>query len=264
MDEPEDINGKQTAPQKRWPWIVLPLLLLLFAINHLEYHSRVRRQQKNIPSDLTVRLENNLMSGHTSIGIEEKKCGEKEVGLLHFSLLGQWVFTARKTTVPCPPLILSQNGKTVSCIGFMYPLEAGKKIKTFCLMRTTQTCCYGPRPQYNQYLLVEMKTPVKFERLAPVVVKGKFIIDPQPSQGYIYRMEGESVVPVADDGPEENPAELSAKIKLPLFDFAGLEAVRNLSKHTLPPELLAWDNREVLVAGYFSGREETRFLICRN
>ena len=46
-------------------------------------------------------------------------------------------------------------------------------------------------------LPVEMKEPVKFERFAPVTVNGRFFVDPQPKQGYIYRMEGESVASAA-------------------------------------------------------------------
>ena len=75
----------------------------------------------------------------------------------------------------CPKAIQALSGHTVSCIGFMYPLEAGSKIKEFCLLRSTQTCCYGPRPQFNQYLLVECRKPVSFERFAPIIVQGSLL-----------------------------------------------------------------------------------------
>jgi len=263
MDVTEHIEPIIHDRRRRWPWVVLPLLLLLFAANHLEHYFRSQRLARNATDGLTVRAETNLLTGHTSIGIAEQKSGKSASGLLHFAVLGQWNYTS-KTPGTCPSAIMALNGKIVSCIGFMYPLEAGKEIKTFCLMRTTQTCCYGPRPQYNQYLLTEMKSPVKFERLAPVVVSGKFVVDPQPSQGFIYRLEGETVTPIADDGPEENPAEVSKRTKLPLFDFSLLSGMENQSQRRLSPELLKWDGQTVLAAGYFADREGTQFLICRN
>jgi hypothetical protein len=134
----------------------------------------------------------------------------------------------------------------------MYPLEAGSKLKTFCLLRTTQTCCYGPRPQYNQYLLVEMKEPAKFDRLAPVIVRGKFYPEAQPAQGFIYRMEGESVTPIEDDAPDVNPAEAAQNEGLPLFDFAMLAALDNGTT----PALRALDGTRVVVAGYILNRVE--------
>jgi len=252
MSESEVHNHNLAGHRKRWPFIVLPLLLLLFAANHLEHHWRQQKlqQDNSVP---VVQTETNLLTGHTSIGIEENLKSDKRSTVLHFAALGKWVYSP-KAPPPCPAGLHELNGREVTCVGFMYPLEAGTAIKTFCLMRTTQTCCYGPRPQYNQYLLVEMKTPTKFERLAPVAVKGKFIIDPQPSQGYIYRMEGNTVVSAADDTPDENPTEAAAKNNLPLFDFSLLNTVA-ASEHKLPPQLAVWDQRTVLASGYFSGRD---------
>ena len=73
----------------------------------------------------------------------------------------------------------------------MYPLQQGDAIQYFCLLRTTQTCCYGPRPQFNQYVFVEMDKPTPFHRLDPVACVGKFRVEPTPDEGYIYRMVGE-------------------------------------------------------------------------
>ena len=204
---------------------------------------------------MAVRLEGNPYSGHMTIGIEEgaAKGGDS---LLRFSLLGQWKYDP-KAPSPCPSQVQGLNRRKVSCLGFMYPLESGPELKTFCLMRTTQTCCYGPRPQYNQYLLVEMKSPVKFERLTPVVVQGRFVVDPRPSEGYIYRLEGASVTPVAEDEPEGAPADEAAKAGLPLFDFAQLETAWKDNKNELPAALRALDNKSVLVAGYFFDRVDT-------
>ena len=249
----EEVNRNCRGRRRRWPFFVLLLLLLLIAVNHMEYRWRLQRLQQNGGLAPVVRIETNLL-GHTFIGIEEKEQAGEGSPILHFALLEQWVYTPQSPP-PCPSGLSKLNGKEVTCIGFMYPLEEGNSIKTFCLIRTTQTCCYGPRPQYNQYLLVEMKMPVKLERLAPVAVTGKFIIDPQPSQGYIYRMEGAKAVSAADEAPDEKPADVAARTRLPLFDFAALGTVESAQK--LPPELLSLDQRTVLVAGYISGRDDT-------
>ena len=249
----EEIHSDCRGRCRRWPFFVLLLLLLLITANHMEYHWRLQRLQQDSGFAPVVRIETNPL-GHTFIGIEEKIQSGEGSTVLHFALLEQWVYTPQLPP-PCPSGLSKLNDKEVTCVGFMYPLEEGNSIKTFCLMRTTQTCCYGPRPQYNQYLLVEMKTPVKFERMAPVAVKGKFIIDPQPSQGYIYRIEGSKVVSAADEAPDENPAVVAARTRLPLFDFAALSTVESSQK--LTAELLALDRRTVLVAGYFSGRDDS-------
>ena len=230
----------------------VPLLLLLFAANHLEYHFRQQRLKSHDAAGMAIRLESNPLSGHMTIGIEEGSSNEGD-SLLHFASLGQWEYDP-KAPSECPKQIQALSGRNTSCLGFMYPLESGAELKTFCLMRSTQTCCYGPRPQYNQYLLVEMKSPVKFERLTPVVVHGRFIVDPQPSQGYIYRMEGVGVTPVEDDEPDGNPADEATKAGLPLFDFAQLETA--WKDKEIPAALKALDGKSVMVAGYFFERAD--------
>ena len=233
----------------------LPLLVLLFVANHLEYYHRIKTPaNKSIPN-VVVRSENNFLPSHKTIGIDEKASDNTGSVFLRFATLGLWDFDP-KTLSLCPAEIQRISDRDVSCIGFMYPLEAGTKLKSFCLLRTTQTCCYGPRPQYNQYLLVEMKEPAKFERLKPVVVQGKFFVDPQPSQGFIYRMEGKSVVPIVEDEPDVNPADAARKANLPLFDFAPLAEMGKQNSDTVPGQLQALDDKQVLVAGYFLNRVE--------
>jgi hypothetical protein len=204
---------------------------------------------------VVVQSENNFLPSHKTIGIDEKALESSSPVFLRFATLGLWAFDP-KTPTTCPSEIQQISGKQVSCIGFMYPLEAGTKLKTFCLLRTTQTCCYGPRPQYSQYLLVEMKEPVKFERLKPVVVDGKFFVDPQPSQGFIYRMEGKSVVPIVEDEPDMDPAEAARKANLPLFDFAWLAEMGREKSDSVPSRLQALDGKLVLFAGYYLNRIE--------
>jgi len=145
--------------------------------------------------DVTIKIrdEGNLVSGHNTIGIDEDHLSATgEIPLLPFSLLSKWKYDP-ETRPPCLDKIIAENGKMAKVVGFMYPLESGDRIRSFCLLRTTQTCCYGPRPQWSQYLLVEIETPVPFTRFAPVVVTGKFVVDPKPEEGYVYRLEATSV-----------------------------------------------------------------------
>ncbi|MEW6262203.1 MAG: DUF3299 domain-containing protein [Thermodesulfobacteriota bacterium] len=130
-------------------------------------------------------------AGHETIGIEEKSIDTKKhkLGLLTFSILSAWVFNPNAPSAP-PPEIREWDGRKVQITGFMYPLQEGKEIRYFCLLRTTQTCCYGPRPQFNQYVFVEMNSPTLFRRLSPVTCAGLFKVDPEPEDGFIYRMEG--------------------------------------------------------------------------
>jgi hypothetical protein len=226
--------------------------LLLFAANHTEYYFRSERLKKRDPADIAVRVESQAISGHATIGIEESG-KDKNAAFLRFAALSEWSCDP-KSPSKCPPQIQKLSGKNFSCLGFMYPLEPGSVIKNFCLMRSTQTCCYGPRPQYNQYIFTEMREPVKFERLAPVLVTGRFVVDPQPSQGFIYRMEAVSAAPAEGDTADVSPEEEAAKSGLPLFDFSPLRAAFDNPSAGLPAALAALDGKEALAAGYFFER----------
>ena len=136
--------------------------------------------------------------GHETIGIDEDSMSAdtgKEVQLT-FRTLMVWKYDA--DTNPPPPEDISElNDRMVRLVGFMYPLQEGADIKYFCLLRTTQTCCYGPRPQYNQYVFVEMEKPTRFHRLDPVSCVGRFKVEPTPEEGFIFRMEGKTCKSVA-------------------------------------------------------------------
>jgi len=136
-------------------------------------------------------------AGHKTIGIDESSIVE-EAGRelpLTFSTLMTWKYEVGNNPSP-PENVTKLDGRNVRLTGFMYPLQEGKSIQYFCLLRTTQTCCYGPRPQYNQYVFVEMQKPTTFYRLDPVSCMGKFRVDPAPDEGFIYRMEGKACEPV--------------------------------------------------------------------
>jgi len=235
------------------------LLGVLFAADY--GHGLMSNQfgnRKSPPIRMNVRTEVGA-AGHSTIGIDEKSLSSDSARrFLHFSTLGQWEYSS-ESRPPCPKAIQELSGKSFDCVGFMYPLRTGEKIKDFCLLRSTQTCCYGPRPQFNQYILVEMTEPVKFERLSPVMVSGKLFVEPRPRDGYIYRMEGTSVASVGDDTPEVDPAKASKQAGLPLFDYAALAGMANRAKSkSVPAKLRSMSGRKVILAGYCVGRSDSK------
>lgn len=233
-------------------WVVLALITGLIAANHTEFALRSRRTAAAAGDGVQVRIEDDGISGHRTIGIAESSGSPSGTRFLSYSLLGRWAYDPQ-THGACPPEIQAEDGRPATCIGFMYPLEPGAALKTFCLLRTTQTCCYGPRPNWNQYLLVEMSAPVRFERLKPVTVTGVFHVDPRPEEGYIYRLEGRIMTPAADTMPEMDPAEAARKAGLPLLDI-GLLADRQAGSAGLPDGLKILEGRRVVVAGYLFDR----------
>lgn len=235
----------------------LPIIIALFAADYA-YSFIMQRNNNKSTLNISVRSETGV-TGHNTIGIDENALGSGSgEHFLHFATLGEWNFTV-DSKPPCPKPIQSLNGRKFECVGFMYPLQTGEKIKDFCLLRSTQTCCYGPRPQFNQYILVEMKEPVKFERLTPVMINGKFFVEPRPDDGYIYRMEGQSLSAVGDDVPDVDPVKSAKQAKLPLFDYAPLMAMAKKPKSDgIAKSLLAISDKQVVVAGYCVSRSASQ------
>ncbi|HLK58608.1 MAG TPA: DUF3299 domain-containing protein [Chthonomonadaceae bacterium] len=231
---------------------MLFVLGVVCLINHGDslLRRRIEAGQSADTLNINVQSEGSLL-GHNSIGIDENSLSAPGAErFLHFSTLGQWDFEKEKPTA-CPKPIQDLTGQKFSSVGFMYPLEAGEKVKTFCLLRSTQTCCYGPRPQYNQYMLIEMKTPVAFERMTPILVNGTFFVEPKPEDGYIYRMEADAVRPVDSDAPDIDPVSAAKQAKLPLFDYApltGMGAKRD--QKAIPEALQALSGKTVVLGGY--------------
>lgn len=172
-------------------------------------------------------------SGHRSIGVESGAVGRGE-NLVPFSDLAKWDFSADCPS-SAPALILSLHGQDLTLLGFMFPLAEGEAIKAFCLMSTTQTCCYGPKPQFNQFVLVETPVPIAFERLRPVRVKGRFFVEPRPLDGYIYRLEATSVLPAAD----QVFALASAAVGTPAFHWSWMDELRPTQRPKSVQELVA-------------------------
>lgn len=217
------------------------LLAAVLLANHLEYDRHQERIRASAASGVVVRSETGA-GGHASIGIAE------DAAAFSFAQLGRWDFSPSGGP-PCPPEVQAHDGQPRTLVGFMYPLAQGERISSFCLLRSTQTCCYGPKPQFSQYLLVETREPVAFERLRPVVVTGRFRVDPQPGQGYIYRFEDATVAAVGEEAGPVDPAAYARDHHLGLWDWAWLGALAGQERRAAPADLLARDGAAMVVAG---------------
>ncbi len=182
-----------------------------------------------------------------------------------FEILQTWDYSTERNII-VPFEVKRLHEQTIAIAGFMFPLEEGEKIGAFCLMATTQVCCYGPKPQFNQFILVESSEKVTFERIRPVKVVGKFFIDPQPQDGYIFRMQAEKVIQAA--APKiivyADPGNAS------LMPWSVLEklrpaSVQDIASCRIPRELIALDQKKVTVGGHYLGQfdvaENVAFMI---
>lgn len=113
-----------------------------------------------------------------------------------------------------------------------------------------------------------MKEPVKFQRLTPVMISGKFFVDPKPDDGYIYRMEGTSLSDVGEDTPDVDPVKASKHSRIPLFDYAPLMGMASKSKSAgVSSALSSLSGKQVIVAGYCVSRsssETPRLIVAKS
>lgn len=184
--------------------VVVILFMALICLGQGQWQVSYAQEKTDKKGDskatkVRVRKEKGV-AGHNTIGIDEDSVvvdTTKELQLT-FSTLMTWEYEVDNNTSP-PESVRKLDGSQVRITGFMYPLQEGKSIQYFALLRTTQTCHYGPRPQYNQFVFVEMAKPTKFYRLDPISCTGKFWVDPAPDEGFIYRMEGETCEPIEQE-----------------------------------------------------------------
>jgi len=174
-------------------WLAIGLSLIILVRSPMRISTAQEegnRKSDKVPAGSII-IEEKGPAGHSTIGISEEVVVDDSQGetALTFKSLMAWEYD-EIVNPPPPEDIRKLNGRKVRLVGFMYPLQEGAAISYFCLLRTTQTCCYGPQPQFNQYVFVEMKRPTQFYRLDPVSCVGTLKVEPSPEEGYIYRMEG--------------------------------------------------------------------------
>ncbi|MDA3959741.1 MAG: DUF3299 domain-containing protein [Planctomycetota bacterium] len=201
----------------------------------------------------------------TSASSDELKAGAGSQ--LHFSSLSAWAFDpalAPTQQIEAPPALAALSGHEVQVMGFMYPLQQGAAIEHFMLMQSTQTCCYGPAPEYNRYVLVTMDgTAVPYDPQQPVIIHGRFHIDPQPDDGYIYRLEGARFETVLQDDSNEGERDPS-QTEVPLIDLAILTGLKEGA--SIPPAIAALHDTEASVRGFnmLSASQKRRVVIGRD
>ena len=245
------------------PWAVIAIVCWLFmgfSIYRIVFPAAVPFSRNGISLANARITESQGPEGHKSITIAINGKAEN-LALLPFSDLEVWKFDPLSPSSP-PASVQRRHAQMLSMIGFMYPLNEGEQISAFCLMATTQTCCYGPKPQFNQFALVECKQPVPFERMRPVLVTGVFYVEPSPKDGYIFRFEADSVQPIGQQLYATANIDSSTPV-LDWFWFNQLQPQQRtdsrdpqefFSRINVPDSLQQLDNREVIVQGYQVGR----------
>ncbi len=179
-----------------------------------------------------------------------------DVANVRFAQLGKWAADEHGEFPPAPVDVAALQEKEVYIVGFMYPLESGAEISKFKLMRLTQTCCWGPQPEYNQFVLVIMSHKVKFERIKPVAVLGKFFVECKPVAGYIYRMAGSESAAVVEEAQVKAIDYASLEEKgIPRLDLALMEKLlypelNNGRIENWPKEVLELEGKTVFAEGY--------------
>ncbi len=209
-------------------------------------------------------------AGHLTFGIEEASL-DNIAGItnVRFSLLKTWQLENDIAAAPValkagppPEAVKALDRKEICIIGFMFPSEAegAVHVRSFFLVPTTQTCCYGPRPEYNQIVIVTLPEEIQYVRFKPIIVRGDFFVEPMIKDGYIYRMEGLEVAVAVEEEPVQTVdyAEIEKK-GYTRFDFGLLEHLDNCSfddrgNFIFPDELQSLQGKKVVVQGYYIGR----------
>jgi len=106
--------------------------------------------------------------------------------------LGGWDFDERKEQ-PIPDYILALDGKMITMRGFMMPDIDFEHIRTFHLVRSLYSCCFGAPPQLNEILRVTLRDPEGMDYTYQTVeVTGRLQVVFEMEDGLVedlYRME---------------------------------------------------------------------------
>jgi hypothetical protein len=104
------------------------------------------------------------------------------------------------TSGPIPANVLALDGRRVCLTGYMLPirLENGL-VKDFLLLRNQMMCCYGRRPELNEWVVVKMAGPGVPNRMdTPLKLYGTLHVgekfENQVFEG-LYLLDGEKISP---------------------------------------------------------------------
>jgi hypothetical protein len=244
--------------RKLFPVIVL-LLIVVFAANHVEQFLRSRENQKDPAGEgVAIAVKTEPGEGeHFEIAVDEgnlKLPGKEPV--VRFSDLRSWTFDPVKKNEP-PEAVKALHGKRVAVAGFM---EArGDEAMSFSLIRAHHPGEeHGARKSLepNERIRIDLPDPVPVERTRPVLVRGRFFTDPKPVDGYLCRVEGESLETAGLGAPAGVP---EAGPVLPTVDFFWLEDMEVQDSRggdvEFPEAFLALDGKRVRIEGFIVDRD---------
>lgn len=124
--------------------------------------------------------------------LQRRLAASEEPYLIDMHDLGGWDFDERKKQ-PIPEYILALDGKMVTMRGFMMPDIDFEHIRTFHLVRSLYSCCFGAPPQLNEILRVKLRDEDGMDYTYQTVeVTGRLQIVFEMEDGLVedlYRME---------------------------------------------------------------------------
>lgn len=117
---------------------------------------------------------------------------------LRFESLTAWKYT--KGLDGMPPEVRALAGRKVSMVGFMLPIDEVKDIRSFLLVQSLWSCCYGTPPDVHGIVRVEMPKdrPIGYS-FEPLLVTGTLRVQATLEDGYvvdIFQLRADTAVPL--------------------------------------------------------------------
>ncbi|MCU0722719.1 MAG: hypothetical protein MUC63_03755 [Planctomycetes bacterium] len=261
-------------------WIAaVAAVCLAAAANHAEREWRLRRAAREATAaarsgPLVPVREEDGPGGHRALILDEAALSLPGEDRFRFSDLEAWAWDPVRRPKPPAPLA-ALNGRKAAAAGFMMAEGAGERVETFFLVPLGSTEAQAGHedhddlnlPGLNHRLFVRASPAVPRVRGRPAVARGRLVLDPRPDDGYLVRMDLESLEPAGDPAP---PVPASEAARLPRLDFFWLEDLGFQDGKGLeirfPPGLAALEGRRVVVEGYPTERDfdpPPTFLLAR-
>jgi hypothetical protein len=244
-------------------WIAaVAAVLLVAAANHLEREWRFRRAAREgartRPGPLLPVREEDGPGGHVDLVLDEAALSLPGEERFRFFDLEAWAWDPVRKIAP-PPALARLKGRKVAAAGFMRPDGRAEAAAAFFLVPAGRSEGLEGHeeheavemPGLNHRLFVRLPSPVPVAHGRPVLARGKLFLEPRTEEGYLVRMEAESIEAAGDPVPSLSAAEAA---RLPRLDFFGLEDLAFHDAHgmeiKIPRELEALEGQRVVAEGY--------------